>query len=196
MVTDLSFSPSILRRGRQFRRPIIIRRAFMTIRSTRRLILTAATLAAIAHMTGCASTSSAPAQLQAVVGQKPELSTFVQLIKQAGMDDLLTGAAPVTVFAPTNEAFQAVPAATLDKLAKDPQALKAVLQHHAVAGALVSDGLKADSTVLTTLAGTKVSLTKAGDFLTVEEALVTQANLRASNGVVHVVDRVLMPPKK
>jgi len=164
--------------------------------SQRRLVLGAVFFGAIVQLAGCATTDSAPANLQAVASRDPQLSTFVQLTQQAGLGDLLTGAAPVTLFAPTNEAFQAVPAATMDHLAKAPQALKALLQHHAVAGATTRATLSADSTTLTTLAGTKVVLSKAGDYITVDEALVTQADVSAQNGVLHVIDRVLMPPKK
>lgn len=162
----------------------------------RRLALSAIVLGAIVQFAGCATTSSAPANLQAAASRDAQLSTFVKLTQQAGLGDLLTGTAPVTLFAPTDEAFRAVPAATMDKLAKDPQALKALLQHHAVAGVVSRASLSADTTTLTTLAGTKVTLSKAGDFITVEDALVTQADVSAGNGVLHVIDRVLTPPKK
>lgn len=166
------------------------------VRLSRRLVLSALAMGAMAHLAGCATTESAPANLQALASRDAQLSTFVKLTQQAGLGDLLTGAAPVTLFAPTDEAFRAVPAATMDKLAKDPQALKALLQHHAVAGAVTRASLTADTTTLTTLAGTKVVISKAGDFITADEALVTQADAAASNGVLHVIDRVLTPPKK
>lgn len=165
-------------------------------RLSRRLVLSALACGALAQFAGCATTDSAPANLQAIASRDAQLSTFVKLTQQAGLGDLLTGATPVTVFAPSDEAFRAVPAATLDKLAKDPQALKALLKHHAVAGVTTRATLTADSTTVTTLAGTKLVLSKAGDFITVDEALVTQADATASNGVLHVIDRVLTPPKK
>jgi len=165
-------------------------------RLSRRLVLSALACGALAQFAGCATTDSAPANLQAVASRDAQLSTFVKLTQQAGLGDLLTGATPVTLFAPSDEAFRAVPAATLDKLAKDPQALKALLKHHAVAGVTTRATLTADSTTVTTLAGTKLVLSKAGDFITVDEALVTQADATASNGVLHVIDRVLTPPKK
>ena len=163
--------------------------------SRRAVVSTLACLAAL-QFAGCATTESAPANLQTLASRDAQLSTFVKLTQQAGLGDLLTGTAPVTVFAPTDEAFRAVPAATLDKLAKDPAALKALLQHHAVAGATTRATLTADTTTLTTLAGGKLTVSKAGDFITVDEALVTQADASASNGVLHVIDRVLTPPKK
>lgn len=166
------------------------------IRLSRRLVLSALACGAMAQFAGCATTDSAPANLQALASRDAQLSTFVKLTQQAGLGDLLTGATPVTVFAPSDEAFRAVPAATLDKLAKDPEALKALLKHHAVAGVTTRASLTADTTTVTTLAGTKLVLSKAGEFITVEDALVTQPDGTASNGVLHVIDRVLTPPKK
>lgn len=166
------------------------------IRLSRRLVLSALACGAMAQLAGCATTDSAPANLQSLASRDAQLSTFVKLTQQAGLGDLLTGATPVTVFAPSDEAFRAVPAATLDKLAKDPEALKALLKHHAVAGVTTRASLTADTTTVTTLAGTKLVLSKAGEFITVEDALVTQPDGTASNGVLHVIDRVLTPPKK
>lgn len=166
------------------------------IRLSRRLMLSALACGAMAQFAGCATTDSAPANLQSLASRDAQLSTFVKLTQQAGLGDLLTGAAPVTVFAPSDEAFRAVPAATLDKLAKDPEALKALLKHHAVAGVTTRASLTADTTTVTTLAGTKLVLSKAGEFITVEDALVTQPDGIATNGVLHVIDRVLTPPKK
>lgn len=166
------------------------------IRLSRRLVLSALACGAMAQFAGCATTDSAPANLQALASRDAQLSTFVKLTQQAGLGDLLTGATPVTVFAPSDEAFRAVPTATLDKLAKDPEALKALLKHHAVAGVTTRASLTADTTTVTTLAGTKLVLSKAGEFITVEDALVTQPDGTASNGVLHVIDRVLTPPKK
>ena len=168
----------------------------MNTRLPRRLVLGALTCGALLHFTGCATTAGAPADLQALASRDAQLSTFVRLTQQAGLGDLLTGATAVTVFAPTDEAFRALPAATLDKLAKDPDTLKALLKHHAVAGVTTRGTLTADTTTVTTLAGTKLVLSKAGDFITADEALVTQADIPASNGVLHIIDRVLTPPKK
>lgn len=169
----------------------------MTFRLTRRLALTAVTLGALLQFAGCASTGSmGPATVQSVVGGTAELSTFNKLVANAGLGDVLTGSAPVTVFAPSDEAFKAVPAATLDKLAKDPAALKSLLQHHMLPGSIKAGAIEAGSAPVATLAGTKLAVSKAGDFVTVEDALVIKADLAARNGVVHVIDRVLTPPKK
>lgn len=169
----------------------------MTFRSSRRLALTSMALAALLQFTACATTGgTTSANLQALVAKKAELSTFNKLVASAGLGDVLAGGTAVTVFAPTDEAFKAVPAATLDKLAKDPVALKALLLHHTLAGKVMSADIQAGSAPVTTLAGSKVTVSKAGDFVTVDEALVAQADVLGSNGVLHVIDRVLTPPKK
>jgi uncharacterized surface protein with fasciclin (FAS1) repeats len=169
----------------------------MNFRPARRLMLTAVTLGALLQFAGCASLSGVgPATVQAVVSDTPELSTFNKLVASAGLGDVLSGNGPVTVFAPSDEAFKAVPAATLDKLAKDPAALKALLQHHLLAANVKSRDIQVSTPPVANLAGNKLAVSKAGDFVTVEDALVVKADLAASNGVVHVIDRVLTPPKK
>lgn len=139
--------------------------------------------------------NTAPATVVTVAARAPELSTFYKLLQQAGLSASLEGSGPLTVFAPTDDAFKAVPAATLDKLSKDPEFLKSVLSYHVVPGALKAQNITANS-ALTTVNGTKLTASKAGDFVTVDEGLVTQADLVAGNGVVHVIDRVLMPAVK
>lgn len=167
--------------------------------TTRRphLLLLSSLLAFTLSFAGCASTNVAttPATVVAAANATPELSTFSKLIQQAGLQDTLQGNGPVTVFAPSDEAFKALPAATLDKLAKDPAQLKAVLGYHVVPG-LVKSGDIDGSKPLTTSTGAKMNVAKAGDFVTVDDGLVTKADLPAGNGVIHVIDRVLTPPKK
>ncbi|RZL04308.1 MAG: fasciclin domain-containing protein [Rubrivivax sp.] len=139
--------------------------------------------------------TAAPATVVALTARTPELSTFHKLVQQAGLNASLEGSGPVTVFAPTNDAFKAVPAAAMDKLSKDPEWLKSVLSYHVVPGALKAGNINANS-ALTTVNGAQITASKAGDFVTVDEGLVTQADLVAGNGVVHVIDRVLMPAVK
>ena len=116
------------------------------------------------------------------------------MITQAGLADTLGGAGPYTVFAPDNEAFKAVPQATMDALAKDPAQLKAVLSYHVVAGRVASAEVK--NGPAKSVQGANLALSRAGSFVTVEDAVVTTPDVGASNGVVHIVDRVLMPPKR
>jgi uncharacterized surface protein with fasciclin (FAS1) repeats len=156
------------------------------------LKLTAA-LIPLLLVTACATTP-APKTVADTAAATPELSTLSQLIKSAGLADTLGGAGPFTVFAPNNDAFKAVPKATMDALGKDPAQLKAVLSYHVVPGKVMAADVKNAS--VKTVQGANVALSKAGTFVTVEDAMVTTADVPASNGVIHVVDRVLIPPKK
>lgn len=142
---------------------------------------------------GCA-TVPAPASVADVIAKNPSLSTFNGLITQAGLTTTLQGAGPFTVFAPNNEAFKSVPAKTMDDLAKHPEKLKNLLTFHIIAGKLAANDVKNSS--LKSLNGDHVALSRAGSFVTVEEAMVQQADIQASNGVVHIIDSVLLPPKK
>lgn len=169
----------------------------MTFRRMPQQALTLAMAAAVIALTGCASTTPAtpPANVVAAASQQAELSTFSKLVQQAGLTAALQAQGPVTVFAPSDEAFKALPAATLDTLSKDPQQLKTVLQHHVVPGLHAKDSIKENVTV-TTAAGTKIGISKAGEFITVEDGMVLRADITTGNGVVHVIDTVLVPPAK
>lgn len=165
----------------------------MTQRNAMARAISILVLTTAAALGGCASMQNSPASAAATVAQTAELSTFYKLTQQAGLSDVLNGSAPVTVFAPTNEAFAALPAATLDKLAKDPAQLKALLSYHIVAGNVLSTSIQ-ENTTLPTISGAKLGVSKAGDFVTVDDAMVGQADIKTSNGVIHQIDRVLTPP--
>lgn len=155
-------------------------------------LLGSASLLAAALM-GCA-TSPAPKTIADTAASAPQLSTLNKLIQDAGMGDQLRGTGPYTVFAPSDEAFKALPKSTFDSLAGNKEQLKAVLSYHVLSGKMTAGELKTGNAK--TLEGANVALSKSGTYLTVEDAVVTQADLPATNGVVHVIDRVLMPPKK
>ncbi len=154
----------------------------------RRLLFVAATLAALA---GCATRPS-PVSVADTIAARPQLSTLNTLVAKTGLADTLKGTGPFTVFAPTNEAFAKVPAKTMDALANDPAKLKAILTYHLVPGKLMAADVKNGNSK--TVNGANVALSKAGDFVTVEEAMVQTADISATNGVVHIVDSVLIPP--
>ncbi|MDI1239077.1 MAG: fasciclin domain-containing protein [Polaromonas sp.] len=156
----------------------------------RRLILIAAAAAMVA---GCA-TRSTPVPVADTIAATPSLSTLSSLISKSGLASTLNGTGPFTVFAPTNDAFKAVPAKTMDALAKDPAMLRDVLTYHVLAGKVMSADVKNGS--VKTVNGGSVALAKAGEFVTVEDAMVQTANIVATNGVIHTVDRVLIPPVK
>ena len=148
-------------------------------------------LASLAVFAGCA-TPPAPTTIADTAARTPQLSTLNKLIVDAGLADTLRGTGPFTVFAPTDEAFKAVPAATLDALAKDKERLKAVLSYHVIAGQMMAADVK--NGAAKTVQGANVALSKSGSFVTIEDAIVTTPDVSASNGVVHIIDRVLMPP--
>jgi uncharacterized surface protein with fasciclin (FAS1) repeats len=146
---------------------------------------------AISVLAGCASTSH-PVSLADSIAAQPQLTTLNGLIVKAGLTDTLKGAGPFTVFAPTNEAFAKVPANTMAALASDPAKLKAVLTYHIIPGKVMSVDIKNGNSK--TVNGANLALSRAGDFVTVEQALVQTPDISASNGVVHRVDSVLLPP--
>lgn len=158
---------------------------------TRRILLSAFAMAAL--LVGCATTP-APAPLADTLARDPQLSTFNRLVAQAGLTEELRAAGPLTVLAPTDDAFKAVPAKTLEALAADPAQLKAVLSYHVIAGNLASAEIKPGS--VKTRQGSNLTIAKAGTFITADDAVVQQTDVVATNGVAHIIDRVLMPPKK
>lgn len=155
----------------------------------RRTLLAASLLAVLA---GCA-TPSAPVSVADTLARDPQLSTLNGLVRQAGLADMLRGAGPYTVFAPTNEAFQGVPAKTMDEL-KDPARLRAVLSYHVLPQRLTAADVKTGN--VKTANGAEVGLARAGDFVTVEDAMAQGHEVLASNGVVYSIDRVLTPPRR
>lgn len=149
----------------------------------------------LALLGGCASTPPAPVSIADTLARTPELSTLNKLVADAGLTDALRGTGPFTVFAPTNDAFQTVPAKTMTELAGNKDLLKSVLNFHVMPGALPAAAFT--NTKTKSLQGAELNLARAGgDFVTVEDALVVKADIAASNGMVHMVDRVLMPPKR
>ena len=164
----------------------------MTITALRSLTLPG--VAALALLLSACATAPAPATLADTLALNPQLSTFNRLLEQAELKSSLQATGPMTVFAPNDEAFKAVPAKTLEALAKDKEQLKAVLSFHILPSKLTAAEVKNGN--VKTLQGAELALGRAGDFVTVEDGMVQQADITASNGVAHIVDRVLMPPKK
>jgi uncharacterized surface protein with fasciclin (FAS1) repeats len=121
----------------------------------------------------------------------PVLSQLVGAVKAAGLVQTLNTAKDVTVFAPTNEAFAAVPKATLDAAMKDPKGLLTkVLTNHVVAGRLSPDQLAGDHK---TLAGTTITVTGSGESFKVGTANVVCGNVQTANATVYIIDGVLLP---
>lgn len=161
--------------------------------ASRRLWIALVASTSLSVFTGCASVPT-PQPVASTIATTPELSTLNTLIAKAGLTSVLNGSGSFTVFAPSNEAFKAVPQKTLDELAADPEKLKDVLTFHVIPAKAMAADVK-NSTVKT-VQGSNLALSKAGTFVTVEDALVQTADINATNGVIHIVDRVLMPPKR
>jgi uncharacterized surface protein with fasciclin (FAS1) repeats len=159
----------------------------------RRTWLLAPAALALAALVGCASTP-APATVAETAARTPQLSTLTKLIADAGLTDTLKGSGPFTVFAPSDEAFKAVPAKTMAELAANKELLRSVLTYHVVAGKVMAAEVKTGN--LKSVQGANLGVAKAGDFVTVEDAVVTQADVGATNGVVHIIDKVMMPPRR
>ena len=126
----------------------------------------------------------------------PDLSTLVTVAAEAGLVEALAGPGPITVFAPTDDAFAAVPEAALaDLLAPENiESLQLVLANHVVQGAVMASDLS-DGMVLTTLAGEELTVAISTDgVVTVGGATVTTADVEADNGVVHIIDTVIVDP--
>ncbi len=156
--------------------------------------LTATLLVLTALLGACASVAPAPVPVAETAARVPQLSTLSRLLEDSGLADALKTGGPYTVFAPSDEAFKSLPAETLQALAKDKQKLHALLAYHVVPERLGAADIH--NSKRKTIEGAELSLAKAGTYVTVEDALVTQPDLAASNGVVHVIDRVLALPKK
>ena len=123
------------------------------------------------------------------------LTTLVAAVKAADLAATLSGPGPFTVFAPPNSAFAALPAGTVDNLlmAENKGQLAGVLTYHVVPGRLSAADLT-DGQMLTTVNGAKLQVRKMNGMVMVGGATVTTANVYASNGVAHVIDKVLLPP--
>ncbi|MEO5670629.1 MAG: fasciclin domain-containing protein [Ramlibacter sp.] len=148
-----------------------------------------------ALLAACATQPSAtPVSLADTLARDPQLSTLNGLVRQAGLAETLNTAGPYTMFAPTNDAFKAVPAKTMDEFAHNPAKLKDVLSYHLLAGKVMAASVKNGN--VKTAQGANIALSKSGEFVTVEDAMVQTADIAATNGVVHTVDRVLMPPAR
>jgi uncharacterized surface protein with fasciclin (FAS1) repeats len=151
-------------------------------------------LATAAGLAGCATSPPAPLSIADTAARTPQLSTLNRLIADAGLADTLRAAGPYTVFAPSDDAFKAVPAKTMAELAADKALLKSVLSYHLLPGKVSAADVKNGNAK--TVQGANLALARAGTVVTVEDAIVTQPDVAASNGIVHVIDRVLMPPKR
>ena len=121
-----------------------------------------------------------------------KFKTLASLLAKAGLAGTLKGKGPYTVFAPTDAAFAKVPKSTLDALGKDKAKLRAVLLYHVASGRLTAARV-VKRTSVKTLNGQSVRISVSGSKVSVGGARVTTADVKASNGVIHVINKVLIP---
>ena len=134
-----------------------------------------------------------PTIVQVAAGNE-DFSTLVAALQAAGLEDVLAGEGPYTVFAPTNEAFAALPEGTVENLLKpeNKDQLVAVLTYHVVPGAVyASDVVELDSA--TTVQGDSIEIASSMGTVKVDNAQVVATDIEASNGVIHVIDAVILP---
>jgi len=160
----------------------------------KRMLAVLAVLAAVAALPLAASSQASPQKnIVQTAAAAPQFSTLVKLVKAAGLTGALSGTAKLTVFAPTNAAFAKVPRSTLAALGKNKALLKKVLLYHVVSGDLpASQVVKRHA--IKTLEGANVKITVKGGKVYVNRAQIVKTNVFASNGVIHVINAVLIPP--
>lgn len=163
-----------------------------------RLLLVVAGLAVAAFTGVIAQSTSATSKetIAQIVAKDPDFSTLLTALKEAGLDKTLDEKGPFTVFAPTNAAFAKVPKATLDALLKDKAQLTKVLTYHVVAGDVkAADVVKLKEAK--TVEGSPIMIEVMGSNVMLNKNVkVTKTDIVASNGVIHVIDTVLLPPAK
>jgi uncharacterized surface protein with fasciclin (FAS1) repeats len=126
-----------------------------------------------------------------VAVQAGSFKTLVQAVQAAGLVETLSGEGPFTVFAPTDEAFAQIPQETLQAVLADKEKLTAILTYHVVPGKLMAADV-VRSTQLQTVQGQSITVSTEGG-VRVDDANVVQTDIEADNGVIHVIDKVIMP---
>ncbi|WP_342077706.1 fasciclin domain-containing protein [Yoonia sp. SS1-5] len=153
------------------------------------------TFIALTATAAFATASFAGESKKDIVDTAVEAGTFTTLLaaaEAAGLVDTLKSDGPFTVFAPTDEAFAALPDGTVEGLLEDTDALAAILTYHVVPGKVMSGDLS-DGMTATTVNGADITI-GTEDGVTVNEVTVAAADVEASNGVIHVIDGVILPP--
>lgn len=130
-----------------------------------------------------------------IAASDSNFSTLVAAVKAAGLADTLATTENITVFAPTNAAFEKLPAGTVEDLLKpeNKEKLQSILKYHVVGSKIKSSGINAGETNVSTLQGSDIKVTKNEGGVTINNANVVKADLKASNGVIHVIDTVILP---
>lgn len=141
-------------------------------------------------LAGAASLASAADIVDTAISAG-QFKTLVKAVQEAGLVETLKGKGPFTVFAPTDEAFAKLPAGTLDALLKDKSKLTQVLTYHVVPGKVTAAQVRPGS--VKTVQGQSLEVRTQGGSVMVDEAKVIKTDVMASNGVIHVIDTVVLP---
>ncbi|WP_292728101.1 fasciclin domain-containing protein [Methanoculleus sp.] len=129
-----------------------------------------------------------------VLDRDGNFSTFIQAIEAAGLEGMLAGPGPYTVFAPTDEAFSRISNTVMEELFSDPKGnLAEVLLYHMAPGDYMASGM-ATNEIIATVQGNSVTVDAAGDGVRVNGAEVVRVDMLAANGVIHAIDAVMLPP--
>jgi uncharacterized surface protein with fasciclin (FAS1) repeats len=123
----------------------------------------------------------------------PVLSTLVSAVSEAGLVDTLNGEGPFTIFAPTNDAFAAIPADQLEAILADEETLTSILTYHVVAGESTDLADLVESGTVTTVQGETLEIASDGDLASINGASVVCGNVQTANATVHIIDAVLVP---
>ncbi|SDE18970.1 fasciclin domain-containing protein [Limimaricola pyoseonensis] len=150
---------------------------------------------ALAVVTACAPAEPQAPDIVQIASTNDDFSTLVTALQAADLVETLQGEGPFTVFAPTNAAFEKLPAGTVETLLmpENQAQLAEILTYHVVPGAVTSAQLAGQRLSTATVQGTEVHIDGTGEMVTVEGANVILADIEASNGVIHVIDSVIMP---
>lgn len=159
-----------------------------------RKTLLASTVAAFAGLPALAAGHSHGTIVDIAAGND-DFSTLVAAVTAADLVDTLSSEGPFTVFAPVNDAFAALPEGTVEALLEDIPALTGILTYHVVAGNVMSGDLAAGCNDVPTVNGAEVTICAGETGVTVGGANVVAADIEASNGVIHVIDAVILPPE-
>jgi uncharacterized surface protein with fasciclin (FAS1) repeats len=159
----------------------------------KRFIVVAAVIAALAVPASAASGAAGGKTIVETAAGSKQFSTLVSLVKKAGLVGTLSGKTQYTVFAPTNAAFAKVPKATLKMLGENKSLLKKVLLYHVLPGRVpAAQVVKMKSA--TTAEGEKVNFSVRGKSAFVNESKIVKTDIECSNGIIHVINAVLIPP--
>jgi len=124
--------------------------------------------------------------------QAGSFNTLVAAVKAAGLAETLSGEGPFTVFAPSDEAFAKLPEGTVEGLLNDKPKLEAILKYHVVAGKITSNEA-ANANSATTVQGQNINISASNGTVKINDAQVVQADIETDNGIIHVIDSVILP---